>query len=152
MKARLFDRRKFLAALGSAAALASRQRAFGWEDPAPGAGQTSPAAPDIAHDPLRPACHLLPPHNWMNDPNGPIGWKGKYHLFYQLNPHAAVWGDMHWGHAVSPDMIHWHHEPIALPPPPAEPTAKAASVGRRLSTTASQPLSTPGFKTPRLTR
>jgi beta-fructofuranosidase len=52
----------------------------------------------------------------MNDPNGPIWWKGKYHLFYQLNPHAAVWGDMHWGHAVSTDMIHWRHQPIALAP------------------------------------
>lgn len=72
----------------------------------------------VANDPLRPAYHLLPPHNWMNDPNGPIWWKGKYHLFYQLNPNAAVWGDMHWGHAVSPDMVHWHHEPIALAPTP----------------------------------
>jgi len=52
----------------------------------------------------------------MNDPNGPIWWKGKYHLFYQLNPRAAVWGDMHWGHAVSADMVHWRHEPIALAP------------------------------------
>ena len=60
----------------------------------------------------------MPPHNWMNDPNGPIWWKGKYHLFYQLNPHAAVWGDMHWGHAVSADMVHWHHESIALAPTP----------------------------------
>jgi beta-fructofuranosidase len=118
MKAKNIDRRKFLAALGSAAALASRQRSFGWEASAALAGQTSPSAPDIAHDPLRPACHLLPPHNWMNDPNGPVWWKGKYHLFYQLNPHAAVWGDMHWGHAVSPDMVHWHHEPIALAPTP----------------------------------
>ncbi len=75
-------------------------------------------ARDPAHDPLRPACHLLPPHNWMNDPNGPIWWKGKYHLFYQLNPHAALWGDMHWGHAVSPDMVHWRHEPVALAPTP----------------------------------
>ncbi len=73
---------------------------------------------DPAQDPLRPAYHLMPPHNWMNDPNGPIWWKGKYHLFYQLNPHAAVWGDMHWGHAVSPDMVHWKHEPIALAPTP----------------------------------
>ncbi len=72
----------------------------------------------IAHDPDRPDYHLLPPHNWMNDPNGPIFWKGKYHLFYQLNPSAAVWGDMHWGHATSTDMVHWQHEPIALAPTP----------------------------------
>lgn len=81
-------------------------------------GFASGAAPDIAHDPLRPEYHLLPQHNWMNDPNGPIWWKGKYHLFYQLNPQAAVWGDMHWGHATSPDMVHWHHEPVALAPTP----------------------------------
>jgi len=76
------------------------------------------AAADPARDPLRPEFHLMPPHNWMNDPNGPIFWKGKYHLFYQLNPHAAVWGDMHWGHAVSADMVHWRHQPIALAPTP----------------------------------
>lgn len=72
----------------------------------------------LAHDPDRPEYHLLPPHNWMNDPNGPIYWQGRYHLFYQLNPNAAVWGDMHWGHASSADMIHWRHEPIALAPTP----------------------------------
>ena len=60
----------------------------------------------------------MPQHNWMNDPDGPIWWKGEYHLFYQLNPHAAVWGDMHWGHATSLDMIHWRHQPIALAPTP----------------------------------
>ena len=66
----------------------------------------------------------MPPHNWMNDPNGPIWWKGKYNLFYQINPHAAVWGDMHWGHAVSVDMIHWRHEPIALAPTPGGPDSE----------------------------
>src|ERR1700733_7382933 len=78
----------------------------------------SAASLDLAGDPLRPEFHLLPPHNWMNDPNGPIWWKGKYHLFYQLNPRAAVWGDMHWGHAISADMVHWRHKPIALAPTP----------------------------------
>lgn len=81
-----------------------------------------PSPPDpsnnLVNDWLRPEYHLLPQHNWMNDPNGPIWWKGKYHLFYQLNPHAAVWGDMHWGHAISTDMVHWHHQPIALAPTP----------------------------------
>jgi beta-fructofuranosidase len=75
-----------------------------------------PDVSSIASDPDRPECHLLPPHNWMNDPNGPIWWKGKYHLFYQLNPHAAVWGDMHWGHATSTEMVHWRHQPIAMSP------------------------------------
>ncbi|HMG84449.1 MAG TPA: glycoside hydrolase family 32 protein [Terracidiphilus sp.] len=84
---------------------------------------------DIAHDPLRPEYHLLPPHNWMNDPNGPIWWKGQYHLFYQLNPHAAVWGDMHWGHAISTDMVHWHHQPIALAPTPSGPDSEGCFSG-----------------------
>lgn len=65
----------------------------------------------------------------MNDPNGPIWWKGKYHLFYQLNPHAAVWGDMHWGHAISPDMVHWRHEPIALAPTPDGPDSEGCFSG-----------------------
>ena len=69
-------------------------------------------------DPHRPQYHFLPPSNWMNDPNGLIQWKGQYHLFYQHNPTAAVWGDMHWGHAVSEDLIHWVHLPIALTPTP----------------------------------
>jgi len=87
------------------------------------------ASPDVAHDPLRPQYHLMPPHNWMNDPNGPIWWKGQYHLFYQLNPHAAVWGDMHWGHAISPDMIHWRHLPIALAPTPGGPDSEGCFSG-----------------------
>jgi beta-fructofuranosidase len=65
----------------------------------------------------------------MNDPNGPIWWKGKYHLFYQLNPHSAVWGDMHWGHAVSPDMLHWRHEPVALAPTPGGPDSEGCFSG-----------------------
>src|SRR5271170_5723373 len=79
------------------------------------------AAANLAHDPNRPQFHLLPAANWMNDPNGPIFWKGKYHMFFQYNPSAAVWGDMHWAHAVSPDMIHWKHLPVALAPTPGGP-------------------------------
>jgi len=84
---------------------------------------------ELAHDSLRPQYHLLPPGSWMNDPNGPIWWKGKYHLFYQLNPHAAVWGDMHWGHAVSADMVHWKHEPVALAPTPGGPDGEGCFSG-----------------------
>jgi beta-fructofuranosidase len=78
-------------------------------------------AESIATDSLRPQYHLLPKANWMNDPNGPIYWNGQYHLFFQYNPDAAVWGDMHWAHAVSPDMIHWRHMPLALSPSPQGP-------------------------------
>jgi beta-fructofuranosidase len=70
----------------------------------------------LAADPLRPQFHLLPAKNWMNDPNGPIFWKGMYHMFFQYNPNAAVWGEVHWAHAISPDMIHWKHLPVALAP------------------------------------
>ena len=57
----------------------------------------------------------------MNDPNGPIFFNGKYHMFFQYNPHAAVWGDMSWYHSVSPDMLHWTHLPLALEPTPGGP-------------------------------
>ena len=83
----------------------------------------------LAADPLRPQFHLLPAKNWMNDPNGPIFWKGMYHMFFQYNPNAAVWGDMHWAHAVSPDMIHWRHLPIALAPTPGWADADGCFTG-----------------------
>ncbi len=60
--------------------------------------------------------HLKAPGNWINDPNGFIYYKGKYHLFYQYFPYAPVWGTMHWGHAVSDDLMHWEHLGIALFP------------------------------------
>lgn len=72
-------------------------------------------------DPHRPQYHFLPAKNWMNDPNGLIYWQGKYHIFYQYNPNGAFWGDMHWGHAVSSDLIHWRDLPIALAPTPNSP-------------------------------
>ena len=75
------------------------------------------------HDRQRPIYHFMPRRNWMNDPNGLIQWQGVYHIFYQHNPNAAVWGDMHWGHATSTDLVHWHHEPIALAPTPDSPDA-----------------------------
>lgn len=60
--------------------------------------------------------HLKAPGNWMNDPNGFIYYQGKYHVFYQYHPYAPVWGTMHWGHAVSEDLVHWEHIGIALSP------------------------------------
>lgn len=60
--------------------------------------------------------HLKAPGNWINDPNGFIYYHGKYHLFYQYFPYAPVWGTMHWGHAVSEDLVHWEHQGVALFP------------------------------------
>ena len=65
---------------------------------------------------MRNVLHLKAPGNWINDPNGFIYYKGKYHLFYQHFPYAPVWGTMHWGHAVSEDLVHWEHQGIALFP------------------------------------
>jgi fructan beta-fructosidase len=64
----------------------------------------------------RPQFHFTPKTGWMNDPNGMVYFKGEYHLFYQYYPDSTVWGPMHWGHAVSKDMIRWEHLPIALFP------------------------------------
>lgn len=64
----------------------------------------------------RPQFHFSPPTNWMNDPNGMVYYEGEYHLFYQYYPYGNVWGPMHWGHAVSTDMMKWKDLPIALYP------------------------------------
>ncbi len=70
----------------------------------------------LAADPLRPRYHFMPPAHWMNDPNGVIQFAGRYHMFYQHNPDGAWHANMHWGHAVSDDLVHWEHLPIALAP------------------------------------
>ncbi len=104
--------RETVAALGAALSAPS-------QDALP-AGDALPAdlRQKLQHDPLRPQFHLLPKANWMNDPCAPRLHRGEYHMFFQYNPDAAVWGDMHWAHAASPDLIHWKHLPVALAPTP----------------------------------
>lgn len=70
----------------------------------------------IVNDRFRPHYHLAAKIGWINDPNGFGYFNGKYHLFFQYNPYGSVWGPMHWGHAVSDDMVKWEILPVALAP------------------------------------
>lgn len=69
----------------------------------------------VQQDPNRPIFHFVPIVGWMNDPI-PFYYNGEYHVFFQYHPGAACWGRMHWGHAVSKNLLSWHHLPIALSP------------------------------------
>jgi fructan beta-fructosidase len=66
----------------------------------------------------RPQFHFTPAKNWMNDPNGLVYYRGEYHLFYQHEPDRPLFWSMHWGHAVSPDLVSWEHLPVAIYPDP----------------------------------
>ena len=75
---------------------------------------TSDIMPEIPAEKYRPVYHHTPPYGWMKDANGLFFKDGVYHLYYQYNPYACVWGNMHWGHSVSTDLVHWEHRPIAI--------------------------------------
>jgi len=68
----------------------------------------------IFSEEFRPLAHFTPAKNWINDPNGLLYYKGKYHLFYQHNPSGILWGNMSWGHSVSTDLHQWEHLPVAI--------------------------------------
>ncbi|MDS2173921.1 glycoside hydrolase family 32 protein [Nesterenkonia sp. CL21] len=82
--------------------------------------ETLPQPPELraraARDPLRPTYHFTAPAGWLNDPNGVAQHDGIYHLFYQHNPESAAHHRIHWGHAVSTDLVRWEERPLALVP------------------------------------
>lgn len=84
--------------------------------------------PEAAADPDRPRYHFLPPPGWMNDPVPCFG-RGEYHVFFQYNPGRPFWGDIHWGHASTPDLLHWRQLPNALAPSPGGPDAGGCWTG-----------------------
>ncbi|MDL5362453.1 GH32 C-terminal domain-containing protein [Halalkalicoccus sp. NIPERK01] len=92
----------------------------GIHDPRSASGLTA-MRERLAGDPLRPQYHLTPPANWLNDPNGIIEHDDRYHVFYQYNPAGPMHGTIHWGHAVSDDLVRWEDEPVALTPSPDGP-------------------------------
>lgn len=64
----------------------------------------------------RPSYHHAPERGWMNDPNGLFFKDGVWHLYYQYNPYGSMWGNMHWAHSISTDLVHWQQQPVALAP------------------------------------
>ena len=124
-------RRRFLTGMSAAAVLGAAPRGVMGQDGA--SPEQTALERKLAADPMRPQFHLLPARNWMNDPNGPIYYKGKYHMFFQYNPQAAVWGNMTWNHAVSSDMLHWTHQPYAFEPTPEGPDAAGCFTGSAIA-------------------
>jgi beta-fructofuranosidase len=89
----------------------------------------APTPRTLASDRHRPRFHLMPPSLWLNDPNGPLHFRGRYHLFYQYAPAINNLATKYWGHAVSTDLVHWKNVGIALAPTPGGPDKNGCWTG-----------------------